>query len=430
MTCPLSENVLTVGDGDVVALFPPPQVAAASSSANTHARLSIVTTRKWLRGYAINPYALVRTILHLLRRSRGATEVILTICLVLCGVPNASAGEQAVETNAEPKWEIEFHSAGTLTGHSTNGTGALPGPGQRFITDIRQPSRLVSSWSFGDGAQLLNQVIGAFRPGVGITPLDPVMNSPIARQPNGVEFGVRLGRSLSHRLTVEFGVEYSARALDVTNDALVGLETTRATFVSTWEAFNGISPITQWTASSGTTMRGRDAHQVLANSALAVSLGTNTRLIPYITFGGGVLAHVGETPEVTFTGRYQAVFGRLGALRLEETDTVTVRSSMANTFVGIIGGGLKYRVSSRWGVRVDARDDLIPMRVDTLVDATPLPTAPTPQGFYFDFWSLQFSTFSGVPTNLSGPAMQGFKAFTGRGLRHQIDIAAGVFWRF
>src|SRR5712691_6698833 len=87
-------------------------------------------------------------------------KILLTIYLVVwCARPLASAGGQD-RVSSEPKWEIEVHAGGRMTNLPTSGSTALPGPGPAFTTDIRQPSRLVSSWLFGDGGQLLNEVVG------------------------------------------------------------------------------------------------------------------------------------------------------------------------------------------------------------------------------------------------------------------------------
>ena len=56
------------------------------------------------------------------------------------------------------KWEVEFHGGGMLVNNPTGGTASLPDPGPAFITELGRPSRRESSWYFGDGALLLNQV--------------------------------------------------------------------------------------------------------------------------------------------------------------------------------------------------------------------------------------------------------------------------------
>jgi len=43
---------------------------------------------------------------------------------------------------------------------------------------------------------------------------------------------------------------------------------------------------------------------------------------------------------------------------------------------------------------------------------------------------LQFSTVPGVPSNLSGAPISGFKTFTGTGIEHHVGVTAGLFWRF
>src|SRR5688572_3578875 len=68
---------------------------------------------------------------------------------------------QAAPASAQnaPKWEIEFHAGGLVTNNPTDGTTALPPAGAAFTTAGARPSRRVSSWYFGDGAALLNEVL-------------------------------------------------------------------------------------------------------------------------------------------------------------------------------------------------------------------------------------------------------------------------------
>ena len=71
------------------------------------------------------------------------------------------------------KWEVEVHGGGTVATNPTCGTAALPAAGTPFTVGQRS-SRRESSWYFGDGAVLLNQVNTALGATAKITALDPV----------------------------------------------------------------------------------------------------------------------------------------------------------------------------------------------------------------------------------------------------------------
>lgn len=74
-------------------------------------------------------------------------------------------------------------------------------------------------------------------------------------------------------------------------------------------------------------------------------------------------------PSATLAGNYRLL--SVGA-PMNESDTVTVRDARdAHTVAGVLGGGLKYNVSPRWGIRLDARVSLSRNTAGTTLDATP-----------------------------------------------------------
>src|SRR3954465_2873577 len=98
------------------------------------------------------------------------------------------------------KWEAEFHGGGFFTlGSAPPGQGFLPIPGAPFSTVNGTPSVFVTSYMFGDGAILANQVAAA---GVGgpIIPLDPLLGQALGRHDNGPSIGLRLSRDFSPHL--------------------------------------------------------------------------------------------------------------------------------------------------------------------------------------------------------------------------------------
>src|SRR4029077_9996962 len=88
------------------------------------------------------------------------------------------------------------------------------------------------------------------------------------------------------------------------------------------------------------------------------------------TVGASLNAITGKLPSATLKGNYQ--FQNASGSQFNESDNVTVRDPRAGRPVaGILGGGVKYHVSPRWGIRVDARVSLSKNTARTVLDATP-----------------------------------------------------------
>jgi hypothetical protein len=114
-----------------------------------------------------------------------------------------------------------------------------------------------------------------------------------------------------------------------------------------------------------------------------------------------------------------------------------------HTLAGVLGGGVKYHVSSRWGLRFDARVALSKAAANTDLDATPNVARLTPagRGALGGTPSIQFSNNSTDPvtsmgvtavaaSSLTGPPLSGHRTFTGSGAMSQTNVTIGVFWRF
>jgi hypothetical protein len=155
-------------------------------------------------------------------------------------------------------------------------------------------------------------------------------------------------------------------------------------------------------------------------------------LIPYLTVGAGLVSSSDETPATTIAGAYQFVFN--GSTPIKETDSVTIRNTTGKALVGILGGGIKYYFSTRWGVRLDARWYISRNAIDNVVDASPAVTPGSPAGSAASFTSpaIQFSNSpsTGIQSTLGGPPLTGFRTFEGGGLQNQLSATAGLLWRF
>jgi hypothetical protein len=385
----------------------------------------------------------------------------LALCLVELVAVVAPAGAQTADSG---KWEIEFHGGGMLSTNPTAGTVSLPGPGQLFTTAAIYPppappvlvvasSRRESSWYFGDGAILFNQVAAALAassvamtapfPGRIIT-LDPVLGKSLGERRGGGSVGARVSRVLTPRLSAELSVDYSLARLQIAQANSDAIEATRASFIS---AFGGLitsnpSRVLKSLTSTATLENG-GGRELFTSGALIINLKTAGHIIPYAAVGASLISTTGTMPSATLKGNYQ--FSNPSGSPINETDTVTVRDARdERTVAGILGGGVKYHVGPRWGIRLDARVSLGKNTASTVLDATPnvaLGLLPAGRGLLNADPTIQFSNNSSDPvtalgvtaiaaSTLTGPAVTGVRTFSGSGVSSQMNITAGIFWRF
>jgi hypothetical protein len=346
------------------------------------------------------------------------------------------------------KWEVEIHVGGGLMNNSTSGTGSLPGPGASFISLAGFPSRRVSSWYFGDGAKLLNEVSASLRgvvvpflPGTifdaapqDITALDPVLTSAVAEPQSGGAFGFRLNRAITSRFAAEFSLEYGLGQSELSPAAALGVEASRASFTPALTALIRRGGLRNpFTVTSVSAIQKTGGHQIFANGTLNINLKTERRVIPYIAVGGGIVSSVEKAPHATLIGNYQIPLEP--PVRVDDTDTVTLRSTNDRTFAGVIGGGVKYFISPRWGVRVDLRANLSPNTTVTLVDASPAVLTANPVVgscaiVPFTSPTVEFGSPLCGQSSLSGPRIAGFQTFKGSGIGTRVDVTTGLFIRF
>jgi hypothetical protein len=343
---------------------------------------------------------------------------------------------------AQARWEVEMHAGGTVNSQPAAGNAALPAAGTPFTTSNGLPSRRESSWYFGDGAAFVNQVNATRGLIARITPLDSVLTSAVAQRTNGGAVGLRVSRSITTRYAAEFSFDYSRTPVTLTDSALAGIEASRASFTSAFSVpvpagSQGAAPV--MSATSIATIDSKRGSQWLTTGVININLTTTGRVTPFVSAGAGVVANGTDTPSATLVGNYRitgpAGTPMAGVVVHDETDSVTLRYPVDRYgFVGVVGGGVKYAVSRRWGVRLDVRAHLERNGVSNLVDAMPsikTLTPPTVLSLPANP-SLQFSNnpSTGAQSSLAGPVILGFQTFHGTGLRVQPNIVAGVYLRF
>jgi hypothetical protein len=335
---------------------------------------------------------------------------------------------------SDHKWEIGVHGGGVTANSPTSGDSHLPGPGATFTTSAFQPSRRTSSWQLGDGALLLNQLAGAFNLQPRVTPLDAVLRTFGAERQGGGSVGVRVGYRITSRFTAEFNVDWAQGPLELTDAMRDGIEASHPTVRTVMNAIlvGTGGPFTNVVSTSSATFpEFEKARQTFMTGAVNFNLLTGG-FVPYVTFGGGKVSQGGELPSVTIVENYQ--FRLFGVSPFNETDTVTLRYVTEDSGVIVFGGGVKYDVSSRFGVRGEVRALFYDNKVSVLMNASPVVATTTPSTFIASGTnpSLQFSNnpISGQQSTLSGPAITDFTTFAGSGTVRHVNIAGGVYVRF
>ena len=346
------------------------------------------------------------------------------------------------------RWEIEGHAGGAFESSAAGGTSSLPPAGAAFTTYLGLSSRRASSWYFGDGAVLMNQILASFRSITAtgrITSLDPALTQAGASRSSGAGFGFRVGRAITPRFGAEFTLDAARAPLKLTDALRSSVETSRASFIDAWNDRTGVINtgggvvFTNPSVTSVSSFDDERGRRVFATGALTVNLVTRGRLTPYVTAGAGLVANTGGAPSATVTGNYR--FTSLnaaapGTFQVDETDSVAIRivPTRDRAPVGVFGGGVRIAGSPRWGIRADVRAYVGTNTIDTLVDATPRVATATPSGYIASTLtpSLQFSNnpSTGQSSTLSGPPIAGFRTFAGSETAPHVVGSVGYFVRF
>jgi hypothetical protein len=374
---------------------------------------------------------------------------ILTLFLGLAIITTTAPSLAEAQSFLGVRWEVEAHGSVGIESTPTDGTGGLPPPGAGFTTLSMLPSRRASSWYFGDGAVLMNQILASFPGGSPFTPtgrinpLDPVLQAVGATRFNGGSFGFRVGAAITPRFGAEFTLDAPLATLELSEQFLSGLESSRTSFIRAWDQNTGLILtggnfiFTQPSVTSTTTIDDDHGRQLFMTGALTFNLMTQGRFIPYAAVGAGVVSNTGGSPGVTLVGNYR--FQSLNQLALlsfpvNETDTVVIRMTPANShpFVTVVGGGVRIQGSPRWGIRGDVRAYISSNTVDVVVDATPQVAMSTPAGAISSTLtpSIQFSNTTFATSTLSGPAISEFTTFSSSGTAVHVSLSAGYYIRF
>jgi len=355
---------------------------------------------------------------------------------VLCAIAVLYVARPAAAQNtsappASKLWEAEFYGGWMSGAGPVDGTGQLPPAGVVYTPSFAgfPSTRLVSSWFFGDGALLFNQVRAGVPPQSQypeIVPLDTALQQAAVRRQSGAVFGVRLARTLTDRFTAEFTLDVHRGSLTFIDDFRPAAEATRNSVES---AFRGaFGPQATVTTSLSTVQDvGRE---LLAAGALRIALVRGRATEPYVVVGAGVASAQGDRPTLEIVRNLQLAFSTSPLLDELDTATVTAHPDLGGMLV--FGGGLRHHIGSHSGVRIDARVLMIGDKTSTLVEAHPT-TFPGPTaGATFRASSglgVLFSSSPIVTSSLSVP-LDEFETFTGNGFRTLVSVTVGYYVRF
>jgi hypothetical protein len=365
----------------------------------------------------------------------------LLLAWIGCGLALPATAQSAGKSKA--KWEVEGHFGRISSTNSADGTASLPEQsGAAFTTVNGGTSRTVSSWYFGDGSLLLNQ-LQTLEPSLPerITPLDPVLAAPLAVRQSGIAFGARLSRAINSRFSGELTLDYGQDRLGIPSEVASQIKATRASFYSTWTSFfaawKSSSPVRHFGVATDSTIDKDKGNQLLLDATANVALRTTGRMIPYLSGGVGVISNSKGRIGMDLKGSYGTGIPEF----IEENDSVSLRFKIPDyVVVGVIGGGIKYFVTPGWGLRFDARTHFAPSRNENLLYTNsgtgtgggrciPCLLNRGPTIAFGDTPSIQVT---GVPAphSLSGPPLESFQTFRSSGIQQQIVIGIGVIRRF
>jgi hypothetical protein len=96
---------------------------------------------------------------------------------------------------------------------------------------------------------------------------------------------------------------------------------------------------------------------------------------------------------------------------VDNTDTVNIRHEEVTSPVLVLGGGFKFGLTRRSGVRSDVRFSIRSSHDSIVIDALPSQAGASLLVF-------------------GGPPINGFETFTGSGLEIQTTLSVGYFRRF
>ena len=358
------------------------------------------------------------------------------LSLVLCLLAAQSAYGQAGVSERKYRWEIEFHASGFLKDDANGGVKSLPGPGNPFATVAPNVnSRAVSSFFFGDGNALINEVL--LRQGLNpIVPLDVTIlnNRKVLERQSNIAVGTRLVRYVGRRVwldgTLEYDIDYDHGSFEIgereEQEALLTMRSWRQSLES---LFGKCGKLCNNTIGEHVTTTHEKGHQLASAFTINYDLRRQGKLVPYLGAGGGLVFSFAGTPRQEYFGSYS-----IRSDTIQGSDHVRVDFRVPPVVPAlIVTTGAKYQLNDRWGLRMEMRNNFESHSFKTLVTAMPTFTDNGPGNVVVlsgGDLGIQFSNNQSVaPSTLSAPLPQ-FRTFKSTGVRYEGRISGGVYYRF
>ena len=345
----------------------------------------------------------------------------------------AVTSPRAPAQSTEPRWELEGYGGFSRGTVSSNGTAALPAAGAPIASRSPLfPARRTPSWFFGDGAAMLNSVSADFGTAL-LRPLDDALGAPGLDHASAAVLGVRVRRIVNSRYSVEASLDVLPGSGDVSTEFLDAVDATRASFEPAFRGLLSSGPIDVVDISTQLAAGGGSARELAMTGAVIWNIGSGTRYVPYLSFGGGVISGMGDLSAIELEGTYEfmaAVAPGVSGGPFRETDRITIRFERGTSLIGLAGAGVRRALSDRWGFRIDGRVLIGRENSRLLIDANPDVTLRSSGDFIETLTnpSLQFSNdpSTGRRSTLSAPALQGFEVFSG-GLQTRTLLTFGCY---
>lgn len=363
----------------------------------------------------------------------------LTTTLVVLWPLSALAQTPAPPTSpSAPKWTVELYGGGVQESQSSAGSPLAEFPiGAGFLTESGRDGRFHPSWRFGDGALLLNQVAAQFtqitgQPFTAIAPMDDVLRASGSRQGARGLFGVRLGRALTPRVSLELMLERGDGGLTVSDAALATLEAANASFSTAFTDLLSTAPVTGVQIGSRLTTGTSSHSQTRIIGAVSRILTQGRRWYLAGTVGAGIQTRGGEAATVNMSGQY--AFSLFGLSEFTEQDNVVVRFHDSDSVgLALLGVTLTWDATPTTGIRLGARAHLTANNTTTSVVTTPQVTTSASSPAFLPTMTQPALQFSNRTTPLSSlnPALAStLTTFTGSGLNRQFVVSVGIVRRF
>jgi hypothetical protein len=188
-----------------------------------------------------------------------------------------------------------------------------------------------------------------------------MLESRIVERQSPTSFGVRIDRSLTPRFGVEFALDEAQGELTLRSSSKDVASASQASFPAMWNLLLSALSSGSQVVTSDAMIDDKRGRQLVTSGTLLINLLSSTSFTPYVAVGAGYITAHNGAPSMTLVGNYSFTFAPIPVtpippFHINETDTVKIQAAARNSMTWVFGGGVKYALGDRWGVRADLRD--------------------------------------------------------------------------